>query len=171
MDFNQVQKRFDAICKDINVKLNATDKKAILNAVSEYDATAERVVKKVEKLNADKLAQLVARLGCTEAQLADYGYYATAKKGEYITYETESDLRDSEQIPLSEAIYNYFIREVKPHVEEAWINLDSVKIGYEISFNKYFYKHVPLRSIEEVKAELLALEEQADGILNDILNF
>lgn len=171
MDFNQVQKRFDAICKDINVKLSATDKKAILSAVSEYDATAERVIKKVEKLNADKLAQLVARLGCTEAQLADYGYYATAKKGEYITYETESDLRDSEQIPLSEAIYNYFIREVKLHVEEAWINLDSVKIGYEISFNKYFYKHIPLRSIEEVKAELLALEEQADGILNDILNF
>jgi len=88
------------------------------------------------------------------------GYYPTAKAGEFTVYETESDLRDSEQIPLDESIISYFEREVLPHVEEAWFNLDSVKIGYEISFNKYFYKHTPLRSIEEVKADLLALEEQ-----------
>lgn len=69
-------------------------------------------------------------------------------------------MRDSEQIPLDVTIISYFEREVLPHVEEAWINLNSVKIGYEISFNKYFYKHTPLRSIEEVKADLLALEEQ-----------
>jgi type I restriction enzyme M protein len=56
-------------------------------------------------------------------------------------------------------------------VEVAWINLDSVKIGYEISFNKYFYKHTPLRSLEDVKKELLNLEKQADGLLHDILNF
>jgi hypothetical protein len=66
-------------------------------------------------------------------------------------YETESDLRDTENVPLKENIYDYFLREVKPHVAEAWINLDATKIGYEISFNKYFYRHKPLRSIEEVR--------------------
>jgi hypothetical protein len=51
-----------------------------------------------------------------------------------------------------ESIHDYFRREVKPHVPEAWIDLDKTKIGYEISFNKYFYQHKPLRSIEEVSA-------------------
>jgi type I restriction enzyme M protein len=89
---------------------------------------------------------LLVHLDCKETELADYGYFATNKKGEYIEYETESDLRDTENVPLKENIYSYFLREVKPHVAEAWINLDATKIGYEISFNKYFYRHKPLRS-------------------------
>ena len=60
-------------------------------------------------------------------------------------------------------------REVQPLVSEAWINLDATKIGYEISFNKYFYKHTPLRSLEEVTADILALEQQSDGLINEIL--
>ena len=76
------------------------------------------------------LTKFVQTLNCKETQLADYGYFPTAKKGEYLTYETESDLRDTENVPLKENIYDYFIREVKPHVEEAWINLDATKIGY-----------------------------------------
>jgi type I restriction enzyme M protein len=58
---------------------------------------------------------------------------------------------------------------VKPHVDEAWINLDTVKIGYEISFNKYFYRHKPLRGLDMVTADILALEQQADGLISDIL--
>ncbi|MCC5917256.1 MAG: hypothetical protein JJU02_07995, partial [Cryomorphaceae bacterium] len=65
--------------------------------------------------------------------------------------------------------HEYFLREVKPHVNEAWIDLDKTKIGYEISFNKYFYQHQPLRSIEEVSAEILALEEESEGLIMDIL--
>ena len=86
------------------------------------------------------------------------------------TYETESDLRDTENVPLKENIYSYFLREVKPHVAEAWINLDATKIRYEISFNKYFYRHKPLRSIEEVTADILALENESDGLIREILN-
>ena len=62
------------------------------------------------------------------------------------------------------SIYDYFLREVKPHVPEAWIDLEKTKIGYEISFNKYFYQHKPLRSIEEVTAEILALEKENEGL-------
>ena len=87
-----------------------------------------------------------------------------------MTYETESDLRDTESIPLKENIYKYFLREVQPHVPEAWINLDATKIGYEISFNKYFYQHKPLRSIDKVTADILALEKQSDGLIAEILN-
>ncbi|WP_153846630.1 type I restriction-modification system subunit M [Sphingobacterium paramultivorum] len=170
-DFNAFSSLVDDTCKKHKITLAATEKKAILSAISTYDAEAEKVIKKIEKITGDKKVQLLTHLGCSEEQLPLFGYYPTAKAGEYTVYETESDLRDSEQIPLDESIISYFEREVVPHVEEAWINLDSVKIGYEISFNKYFYKHTPLRSIEEVKADLLALEEQADGLLQDILNF
>lgn len=171
MDFNAFSDKLDKEAKALDLSLSATEKKAILNAVSVYDPAAEKVIRKIEKLAGDKLDQLLDYLGCKKAQLPEFGYYPTSRKDEYITYEAESDLRDTEQIPLRESIYDYFVREVKPHVEEAWINLDSVKIGYEISFNKYFYKHTPLRSLEEVKEELLNLEKQADGLLHDILNF
>lgn len=171
MDFNAFSTLVDDTCKKHKISLSATEKKTILSAISTYDTEAEKVIKKIEKITGDKKAQLLNHLGCSEEQLPLFGYYPMAKAGEYMVYETESDLRDSEQIPLDESIISYFEREVLPHVEEAWVNLDSVKIGYEISFNKYFYKHTPLRSIEEVKADLLALEEQADGLLHDILNF
>jgi type I restriction enzyme M protein len=171
MDFNVFSEELDKEAKALDLSLSAAEKKAILNAVSVYDSAAEKVIRKIEKLSGDKLDQLLDYLGCKKAQLPEFGFYPTSRKDEFITYEAESDLRDTEQVPLRESIYDYFVREVKPHVEEAWINLDSVKIGYEISFNKYFYKHTPLRSLEEVKEELLNLEKQADGLLHDILNF
>jgi len=170
MDFNLFRDKVDAALKTLKVKLSATEKNAILNAVSEYDAQAEKVVKGTTKLSGDKLEKLLDHLGCTESQLADYGYYATAKKGEFTEYETESDLRDTENVPLKEKIYDYFLREVQPHVAEAWINLDATKIGYEISFNKYFYRHTPLRTLEEVSADILALEGESDGLIAEILN-
>ena len=84
-------------------------------------------------------------------------------------YETSSDLRDSESIPLKQNIHDYFKAEVQPHISEAWLNMESVKIGYEISFNKYFYRHKSLRSLEEVTQDILALEKQADGLISEIL--
>ena len=169
-DFNAFKNKVDEVIKTQKLKLSASEKNAILNAVSWYDAEAEKVIKGTVKLTGDKLEKVLEHLDCTESELADYGYYPSAKKGEYITYETESDLRDTENVPLKEDIYTYFLREVKPHVEEAWINLDATKIGYEISFNKYFYQHKPLRGIEEVTADILALEKESDGLIHEILN-
>ncbi len=170
MDFNVFRDKVTAACKDKACLVSKSDLNAILNAVSEYDAQAEKVVKGISKLSGDKLEKLLDHLGCTESQLADYGYFATSNKREYLEYETESDLRDTENVPLKENIYAYFLREVKPHVAEAWINLDATKIGYEISFNKYFYRHTPLRSLEEVSADILALEGESDGLIAEILN-
>ena len=168
-DFNVFKDNVDKAIKALDLKLSASEKNSILNAVSWYDETAEKVLKKVEKLNEQKLAQLLEKLGCEEADLADFGYYATGKKGEYITYESNADIRDSESVPVNQRIHQYFLDEVKPHVDEAWINLDSVKIGYEISFNKYFYQHKPLRSLEDVAQDILSLEKQADGLIAQIL--
>ena len=70
---------------------------------------------------------------------------------------------------MKQSIYQYFLDEVKPHIDEAWINLDSVKIGCEINFNKYFYRHKPLRSLEEVASDIINLEQKADGLIAQIL--
>lgn len=169
-DFNQFIKLVDKSLKASGVKLSSSDKNAILNAVSWYDESANKVVKKVVKLSGDKLDELLERYECQVDDLPDFGYYPNGKKGEYITYETNTDLRDTESVPLKQSIYQYFLDEVKPHVEEAWVNLDSVKIGYEISFNKYFYSHKPLRSLEEVVKDIIILEQKSEGMIAQILN-
>lgn len=173
-DFNSFKTQVDKSLKAHAIKLSAPEKNAILNAVSWYDETAKKVVKKVVKLSGDKLNDLLERYECEVADLPDFGYYPVpttegGKKGEYITYETNSDLRDTESVPLKQSIYQYFLDEVKPHVDEAWINLDTVKIGYEISFNKYFYLHKPLRSLEEVATDIINLEQKAEGLIAQIL--
>ena len=87
-----------------------------------------------------------------------------------IVYEADSDLRDTENVPLDEDIQTYFEREVLQHIPNAWIDHSKTVKGYEISFTRYFYNYVPPRSIEEITAEILQLEKETDGILNEIVN-
>lgn len=171
INFNIFTAKVDEVLKQDKTKLSASEKKQILDAVSWYDETAEKVIKKTEKLSGQKLDSLLEFLGCMEKDLPYYGYFVTKAKDEYTIYETESDLRDSESIPLKENIQDYYLREVQPYVEESWMALDSVKIGYELSFNKYFYQPAPLRSLEDVTKDILALEKEGDGLLAEILNF
>ncbi len=168
-DFNLFKQKVEETLKKEKVKLSPSEKNMIYNAITHYDETAKKVIKKIHKLKDEKLENLLDHLGCKKEELPDFGYYPTDKEGEYIEYESDTELRDSENIPLKENIHDYFLKEVKPHVKEAWINLDSVKIGYEISFNRYFYKHKPLRSLEEVTAEILELEKESEGLIKEIL--
>ena len=168
-DFNQFKTLVDKSLKDSKTKLAASDKNAILNAVSWYDETAEKVIRKTVKLKQDKLDALLNYLDCNENELPHFGYYATEKTGEFITYEPSSDLRDTETVDMKDDILFHFLDEVKPHVDEAWINLDSTKIGYEISFNKFFYQHKPLRSMADVATDIVQLEQQAEGLIAEIL--
>jgi type I restriction enzyme M protein len=80
----------------------------------------------------------------------------------------DTSLRDNEIIPLKENIDDYFQREVLPHVPDAWMDRSKDKKGYEINFTKYFYKHKPLRSLEEIRNDILKLEEESGGLLNEI---
>ncbi|MEY9560536.1 type I restriction-modification system subunit M [Sinorhizobium fredii] len=167
-DFNAFRDHVGKVIKTHKIKLSATEKNAILNAVSWYADNAEKVVDKVHRFTKTELEAVAARLGCHIDELGDFGLYAQPD-GSYLAYEPSTDLRDSEAVPLKDSIHRYFKAEVKPHVPEAWINLDTVKIGYEISFNKYFYRHKPLRSLDAVTRDILALEQKADGLIADIL--
>ena len=86
-------------------------------------------------------------------------------------YEPDTDLRDTEQIPLQEdgGIEAFLRREVLPYAADAWYQADSVKVGYEISFTRYFYKPKPMRTLAEIRADILALEQETEGLLAEIL--
>ena len=92
-------------------------------------------------------------------------------KSAVVEYEADSDLRDTEQIPLEEegGIEAFLRREVLPHAADAWYKADSVKIGYEISFTRYFYKPQTIRNLEEIRADILALEQETEGLLGEII--
>ena len=101
------------------------------------------------------------------------GLFAAAINGRnaVVEYEPDTELRDTEQIPLQEegGIEAFLRREVLPYAEDAWYRADSVKIGYEVSFNRYFYKLEPMRTLEEIRADILALEGETEGLLGEIL--
>ncbi len=88
-----------------------------------------------------------------------------------IHYEPDSELRDTESVPLLENVDDYFEREVLPHVPDAWIDHSKTVIGYEISFTRYFYTYEPLRSLDEIARDILALEAETDGILQQVVSF
>ncbi len=92
-------------------------------------------------------------------------------KKQLVEYETDTNLRDTEQVPLLEdgGIEAFFKREVLPYVSDAWIDPSKNQIGYEISFTRYFYKPIKLRPIEEIQKDIFGLEKKTEGILDDIL--
>lgn len=88
-----------------------------------------------------------------------------------VEYEPDSDLRDAETVPLKEpgGIEAFIRREVLPHAPDAWIDEGKTTIGYEISFTRYFYKPQPLRPLDTIRADILALESETDGLMADII--
>lgn len=88
-----------------------------------------------------------------------------------VEFEPDADLRDTEQVPLIEkgGIDAYMLREVMPYSADAWYVSSSVKVGYEISFTRHFFKSRPLRSLEEIRADILAVDRETKGLLDDII--
>ncbi len=78
--------------------------------------------------------------------------------------------RDNERVPLTQSIEEYFEAEVKPHLPDAWMNRTKDKIGYEINFNKYFYKFIPLRSLEEISHDLQAIDAEIEHLSLELTN-
>jgi type I restriction enzyme M protein len=130
-----------------------------LKETAERDESAPPIVKKIHKSGtaADPL----------------YGLFETTIDGRNVVveYEPDTDLRDTEQVSLLEdgGIEAFLIREVRPHVADAWYDLASVKIGYEVSFTRHFYKPKPLRTLDEIRADILALEEETESLLSEII--
>jgi type I restriction enzyme M protein len=100
------------------------------------------------------------------------GFYEETIDGKtcVVEYEPDSELRDFEQIPLLEpgGIEAFIRREVLPYTPDAWIVEADTKIGYEISFTRHFYQPPKLRTLAEISADILKLEQETEGLLTEI---
>ncbi|QTR45525.1 SAM-dependent DNA methyltransferase [Thiothrix litoralis] len=162
-DFNAFDALLKKTCKKSDIKLDAWERKQLLDAITWKNPAAEKVIKKLyEEMETSEL----------------YGFYDYIGKSGYnfVEYEADSDLRDYENVPLCEDIETYFQREVLPHVPEAWI--DSTKrdtkdkqigiIGYEIPFNRHFYQYSPPRALEAIDADLATVSDEIMAMLKEI---
>jgi type I restriction enzyme M protein len=159
-DHNAFRDRVNAALKKAEIKLAAANLKQILSALSWRVENAPPVIAKVHKpgkTEADPLR------GLFEATVDD--------KPAMVEYEPDPDLRDTEQVPLLEegGIEAFIRREVLPYTPDAWLKEDGIKVGYEVSFTRHFYKPQPLRSLEEISADILAIEKEAEGLLDGLL--
>jgi type I restriction enzyme M protein len=138
-DWSVFSASFERIAKKRGVKLTAAIRKQVQNAIATRDDSAQPVDKK--------------------------------RTYDVVEYEPDPELRDTEQISLLEdgGIEGFFAREVLSHVPDAWIVPGSAKIGYEVSFTRYFYKPKQLRTLAEIEADIRALEAETEGLLEQIL--
>ena len=92
-------------------------------------------------------------------------------KSAIVEYEPDTDLRDTEQVPLLHpgGIEAFLWEEVLPYAPDAWYNPEAVRVGYEINFNRHFYKPQPMRSLEEIRADILVLEREMEGLLAEVI--
>jgi len=162
MDYNVVWEAVKADADAHNVKLTAKREKLFREFACERNEAAKPVIARLEKLKANESPDESAEL---------YGAYPTGNAGArfVVRYEPDAELRDYENVPLKDDIEAYFRREVAPHVLDAWIDRESTRKGYEVSFTKYFYRYQPLRSLAEISDELLLLESKTEGLLKQIV--
>jgi type I restriction enzyme M protein len=158
MDFNEFMEVVDKAADDRRIKLTAKRERLIQSSLAQRDQAAPPVIYRTHKQGeSDPL----------------HGLYEATIKGKrcILEYEPDTDLRDWEQVPLQESggIEAFIKREVLPYAKDAWVDKGKTQIGYEISFNRYFYKPQPSRSLDEIKKDILALERETEGLLKEIV--
>ncbi len=160
----------------------------LINAVDFYKKMSKSLGDKRNELSDDHIKDITRIYGsfeegeyCKIFDNEDFGYRKvtverpTLKNGKPVLDRSgnpkpDSSLRDTENIPLKEGIQAYMEREVLPHVPNAWVDEKKTNVGYEINFTKYFYQYKPLRSLDEIRADILALEEDTEDLINEVVN-
>ena len=177
-DFNEFEKVFKQALKDaevsLDISLDAKEKKQLMDAITWKNPEAEPVIKKTVKV-ANPLYGAFSYKPAPTNQKAD-------KPAKIVEFQTDSDLRDYENVPLNlevttaELIESYFAREVQPHVPDAWINSDKTDaideeigiVGFEIPFNRHFYVYEPPRPLAEIDADLDAVSAEIMQLLGEV---
>ncbi|MCM4172402.1 SAM-dependent DNA methyltransferase [Arenibacter sp. TNZ] len=160
----------------------------LINAVAFSKKMSKSLGNKRNELSDDHIANITKLYGdfvetdcCKIFDNKDFGYSKVTverplmKNGEVVkdnkgNPKADSVLRDTENIPLKEDIDAYMQREVLPHVPDAWVDDSKTNIGYELNFTKYFYEYKPLRSLEEIRADILALEAETEGLIKAVIS-
>ncbi|WP_173703955.1 type I restriction-modification system subunit M [Clostridium saccharobutylicum] len=159
-DYNLFINELTKVATNLSIKLPTKRLNLIKNCFAVIDENAEKVIKKIHKT------------GKVEANPL-YGLFNGTVDGKecIVEYEVDANLRDIEQIPLLHdgGIEQFFKDEVLSFAPDAWIDESKTQIGYDISFTKYFYKPLKLRTLQEITADIKALEAETDGLLNEII--
>lgn len=160
LDHNIFREKVSDALEKLGRKLSSSELKTLLRAVSRREENAPPVLAKVHKRGK---AEPDSLRGLYEVELGG--------KPVVVEYEPDAELRDTEQVPLLEegGVEAFIRREVLPYTPDAWIDESKTKIGYEISFARHFYKPQRLRSLDEIKNDILALEQETEGLLKDIV--
>jgi type I restriction enzyme M protein len=157
-NFNAFMDTVEGAAEAKRVKLNAKGKRLLVTSLAQRDAVAEPVIKKEHKNGKPD---------------ALYGLNEVSVNGKkcVVEYEADIELRDTEQIPLQVpgGVERFIQGEVLQYAPDAWVDKSKTEIGYEISFNRYFYKPQPLRSLDEIKRDIVALERETEGLLKEIV--
>ena len=159
-DFNRFMEVVVANASAHGVKLTAKRKNLLQTVLASREETAAPVIKKTHKpgrVEPDPIRGLMEAFVDGQSTVVEH--------------EPDTHLRDTEQIPLLEkgGIETFLRREVLPYAPDAWYSPDSAKVGYEISFTRHFYKPQPLRPLEDIRAEILALERETEGLLGKVI--
>ncbi|MCW5805914.1 MAG: SAM-dependent DNA methyltransferase [Deltaproteobacteria bacterium] len=159
-DHNEFRSKVTEELDKAGLKLAAADLKHLLRAVSWRNESALPVIAKVHKAGKATPDPLHGRFEVT-----------IDGKKTVVEYEADSDLRDSEQVPLLErgGIEAFLKREVLPYTPDAWVDETKTQIGYEVSFTRHFYKPQRLRTLDEIAADIVATEKEAQGILEGVV--
>jgi type I restriction enzyme M protein len=160
-DFNVFLEQVRDYAVGANVKVTAKRQKLLMSALGERDPGAEPVIRSVQPADKKSAANPL------------YGRLAVLLGGKphIVEYEPDPGLRDTEQIPLLEpgGVDAFIKREVLPHAPDAWIDDSKTEIGYEISFNRYFYTPQTLRSLEEIRRDIIAVASDTEGLLAKVI--
>jgi type I restriction enzyme M protein len=167
---------------------NRKGKVQLINAESLFKKMSKSLGNKRNELSEEHISQITKLYGnfketehCKLFNNTDFGYSKVTverpernDKGKILLDKNgkpkaDSSLRDTENIPLKENIKKYLEREVLPHVPDAWIDDSKTKVGYEINFTKYFYQYKPLRSLQDIKKDILALEHETEGLIKEVI--
>jgi type I restriction enzyme M protein len=145
-----------------NMRKNLGDKGKEIN-----DENRQKILELYLKFEENNICKIYDNsfFGYTKVQveqpLVEDGKIKKDKKG---NIKPDPSLRDYERIPLSENIDEYYDREVKPHLQDAWMDRSKDKIGYEMNFTKYFYKFIPLRNLEDISQDIKSLDDEINKI-------
>ena len=168
-DMNLFDDTIKAACKKQKIELDAKEKKQITDAVSWKNPEAEKVIKKIHKTKANPI----------------YGLFAVSSENKekmVVEYQADGDLRDNENVNLdpsklvNEINEAYFLKEVQPHVPDAWIDASKKDdkdqeigiVGYEIPFNRHFYQYQAPRDLVEIDADLDAVSAEIMKLLQEV---
>ena len=176
-DWNAVWERVQDVLRGNDSRWRAPEQRLFRSVFTERDPSAAPVIAKREPVNRKHTLNEADRFGgwFPETFEADrevampLGFTVRRQKGAArVRFEPDTELRDYENIPLKVDVDDYFKREVLPYVPDAWMDREKDKVGYEINFNRYFYRFVPPRPLDKIDADLRASELEIVRLLREV---